>query len=55
MHVDLDLSSIYYFVWSLLVLLYIYGIGEALCKLAQRMEDVLESVRISRKNASSPV
>ena len=52
MHIDLDLSGIYYFVWSLGVLITLCLLVEIMDKNHRRMDDALQAVRMSRHTPS---
>ena len=52
MHIDLDLSGIYYFVWSLGVLITLCVLVEIMDKNHRRMDDALQAVQMSRHTPS---
>ena len=54
MHIDLDLTSVYYFIWSLSIFIsscmiveVIQKLGELIQKMTGRMDDLLVAIRTS--------
>ena len=48
MQMELDVASIYYFIWSLVVLMVLCKGGELLEKLSHSIENLLHAIRLSR-------
>jgi hypothetical protein len=51
MQIDLDLSSLYYFVWSIAMLAFFGSVGTLMEKIYTRVDDLLQAVRAAERAA----
>jgi hypothetical protein len=49
MNVELDIAGIYYFIWSLVIIVMLYAIGEVMDRMTKRMDGVLDALRVSQR------
>jgi hypothetical protein len=49
MNVELDIAGIYYFIWSLVILVMLSAIGELMDRMTKRMDGVLDGLRASQR------
>ena len=55
MNVELDIAGIYYFIWSLVILVMLSAIGEMMDRMTKRMDGVLDGLRVSQRGQTWPV
>jgi len=53
MNLEIDFTAIYYFLWSLCMLFYVAGVGEALCECTKELKSTIVSLADTRRDMNA--